>query len=318
MTVTVRMTNAACYRCGDKFVPNHVLWCPANGCYCFMCGNIGHFSRVCFRRTGYRTENISTTGSSPWTRQCPNSFARPVSAPKKSSDRESDRPTSPRKKTKSTSKRRRDSERLRNYREIKKVQKSFPFYELSIIELTAVLKTDMKQDNLKCLTKKNKRLVSTVEILQRQCNNFQYEITTLKDCVSELQNSQDNIASAWEKQFITLKIEHQNTIRKLHSRDIFIEDLQASLSIQKEEFRTISLENSRLIQLNTNLGKEISRLKRNNKECVQTLPSHSANYMHNQNTCYSNGLPLEPTAPVPLHYNHGPYQNKLSRRGRFK
>ncbi|OWF43956.1 hypothetical protein KP79_PYT01804 [Mizuhopecten yessoensis] len=132
----------SCYRCGGQFSTNHLISCPAKSCFCFSCGNIGHFSQVCFLRTRRGTTTICTKGSFPGTRQRPKSAQHPVPV-HDSPDSESAALTTPVKKSKSSSKRRRDSERLRKYRENKQVQSVLPFYEISDDDLNKIFSKEV-------------------------------------------------------------------------------------------------------------------------------------------------------------------------------
>ncbi|XP_069109271.1 uncharacterized protein [Argopecten irradians] len=172
---------------------------------------------------------------------------------KNSSDSKSVIRTAPKKKAKSTSKRRRDSERLRKFRETKKVLCIFPFSDIENSELQNDFQKDSNYNNqiislqsklvrtkitISKISEKCAKLQRSNEILEEECARAKnVNITNYVSQIKELEKALDNrkkIMKSKDETISTL----QTTAKQKEQTQRQIANLKFKISEKDEELKT--------------------------------------------------------------------------------
>ena len=243
-------TLSGCYRCGKPFHRNHLFSCSAKHSQCFKCGKLGHFAKVCFStstrsycsfpRKTYPLDsivNISTTQNSVkgTGRTCPQMNRSVGSAEKLSANKDStgrvnlnssrtNCPTNsvgvaiPLKsklclKTKSASKRRRDSKRIQEFFKRKRAFEALPFGDLTAEEISRLQKSSVVHDQSSIIKNQSKKLKTKFCELLETCVKLRIELNTVKQeklsTEKQLINSGNQI-SALKSEITKLKDQKRN------------------------------------------------------------------------------------------------------------
>lgn len=267
---------------------------------------------MCFNRTGHCTTNVGTTGYYPWTsqRQLP---IHPVPVPKNSSDSKSVIRTAPKKKAKSTSKRRRDSERLRKFRETKKVLCIFPFSNIENSELQNDFQKDSNYSNqIISLQSKLVRTKITISKISEKCAKLQRSNEILEEECARAKNV--NITN-YVSQIKELEKALDNRKKIMKSKDETISTLQTTAKQKEQTQRQIA-------NLKFKISEKDEELKQ--KQNIITSLQKQLSYYSAPNTTRPNTFPGPRNQPQNNSRRQRPhisYENRANRlhqnRGQF-
>ncbi|PJE77346.1 hypothetical protein CI610_03736 [invertebrate metagenome] len=197
---------------------------------------------MCFARSRQYSTNC-VTGSFSWTRQRPQTYRRPVPV-RISSDSESVVQVTHQKRNKSSSKRRRDSERLRKFRDTKQVLSVLPFYYISTDEFDNEFpKESSITHQITNLQSKLVRAKSTISTISVKCAKLEETNRILEEECTRLKSVTIN---NYVSQIKELEKALDNRKKIMKSKDETINSLHITAKEKEQTSRQISNLKSRI------------------------------------------------------------------------